>query len=73
MSRPKTKVEQIERYKMIFSHLDDSLSEEEFVKQMVDIMDPKKCMDDLGDMQLQRARERANRIRIDRGMARARR
>ena len=74
MSRPKSKAEQIERYKSIYQGFEvKDLSQEEFVRQMLDIMDPKKVMDDLGDIQLQKARERTNRIRIDRGMAKARR
>ncbi len=74
MSRPKSKAEQIERYKSIYQGFEvKDLSQEEFVRQMLDIMDPKKVMDDLGDIQLQRARERTNKIRIDRGLARARR
>jgi len=36
----------------------------EFRKQLIDLCNPKKMMDDLSDMQLRKARERLNRMRI---------
>ena len=41
------------------------LTWDEFRNQMLELYDPKKMFDDLGDMELKKARERMNRIRID--------
>ena len=41
------------------------LTKEEFIRQMLELYDPKKMMSDLGDIELKKGRERLNKIRID--------
>jgi len=65
------KEEQIRRFKAIYSKMwpnGTDMTEQEFVKSMVDLCDPKKMMDDLGDVQLRKARQRSNKIRINKAM-----
>lgn len=71
MSRPKDENEFIKRMKVIYTSFDiKDLSESEFIRQMIELMDPKKIMSDLGDIELKRAREKLNRMRIDKAIAR---
>lgn len=41
----------------------------DFRRAMNDLIDPSKAMSTLGDVQLQRARQRSNKIRIDNALA----
>jgi len=42
----------------------------QFRKELLDLLDPKKIMSDLGDIELRKARERMNKMRIERGVKR---
>lgn len=44
------------------------LTWDEFRIQMLDLNDPKKMMSDLSDIELQKARERLNRMRINKAV-----
>ena len=44
------------------------LTKEEFIRQMLELYDPKKMMSDLGDIELKKGRERLNKMRIDKGL-----
>lgn len=69
MPRPKTKEEYIRNLKAIYDSFEiKDLSWDEFRNQMLDLQDPKKMMDDLGDIELIKARERLNRMRINNAM-----
>ena len=68
-NRPKNKAEQIERLKMIYASFEvKDLTQDEFIRQMLDLSDPKKAFEDLGDIQLKKAREQLNRMRIQNAM-----
>ena len=41
------------------------LTKEEFIRQMLELYDPKKMMDDLGDIELKKGREKLNKMRIE--------
>jgi len=70
-SRPKTQAEYIRNLRVIYDSFEvKDLSWDEFRNQMLELNDPKKIMDDLGDVQLKRARERMNRMRITKAMER---
>lgn len=65
MPRPKTQVEYIRNLKRIYDSFEvKDLSWDEFRNQMLALSDPKKMMGDLGDIELRKARERLNRMRI---------
>ncbi len=75
MSRPKSKAEFVKRMRVVYDSFDEegkNLSWDEFRNQCLELMDPKKIMNDLGDLQLQRARESSHKIRIDKALARTR-
>ena len=40
-----------------------------FRQELIDVQDPDKMMDDLGVIEVQRARERLNRMRIDKRLS----
>ncbi|KKK93181.1 hypothetical protein LCGC14_2695460 [marine sediment metagenome] len=55
-----------ERFSTIWEGFEvKDLTKEEFIRQMLELYDPKKMMDDLGDIELKKGRERLNKIRID--------
>lgn len=65
MPRPKNEAEYVERLKVIYASFETKdLILEEFIRQMLELSDPKKVMEDLGDIELRKARERLNRMRI---------
>lgn len=69
MSRPKNKQEFIENLKTIYASFETKdLTQSEFIKQMLDLNDPKKIMTDLNDIQLKKAREQMNRMRIQKAV-----
>ncbi len=73
MSRPKGKRETIQRLKIIYDSFDQKdLSWDQFRNQMLDLLDPKKAMSDLGDIELKKARERMSKMRVDRAVSRRR-
>ncbi len=43
---------------------------EQFACEMAGLLDPKKAMDDLADIELMKARERSGRARIDKAVGR---
>jgi len=47
-----------------------NMSREEFHREMQALTDPNKIRQDIMDIQLRKARERSNRINIERGMRR---
>ncbi len=66
-NRPKDKAEYIRRLRIIYDSFEiKDLTFDSFRNQMLDITDPSKIMDDLGDVQLKKARQRLNKMRIDR-------
>ena len=70
MAKPKNTIEYIQRLKIIYDSFEvKDLSWDAFRKQMLELSDPKKMMSDLGDMELKKARERLNRIRVDKAVA----
>lgn len=72
MPKPKTKQETIKNLKAIYQTLEKkNLPEHEFVKQMLDVMDPKKMISDLEGIELQKARERLNRLKIQNAVKRS--
>lgn len=69
MPRPKTQAEYIRNLKRIYDSFEvKDLTWDEFRNQMLDLQDPKKMMDDLGDIELRKARERLNRMRVKKAM-----
>lgn len=65
MARPKDKQEYIRNLKVIYESFEvKDLTWDEFRNQMLNLNDPKKMFDDLGDIQLKKAREQMNRMRI---------
>lgn len=67
MARPKTEEEFVQNLKRIYESFEvKDLTLPEFIRQMKDLMDPNKIFDDLGDIELQKARARMTKIRIDR-------
>ena len=69
MPRPETREQYIQNLKRIYNSFEvKDLTQGEFIRQMLDLNDPKKIMDDLGDMQLQKARERMSKIRINKAL-----
>ncbi len=65
-NRPKTQEELVRNLKIIYDSFEvKDLTWEEFRNQMLDLHDPNKIMDDLGDIELQRAREKMNRMRVN--------
>ncbi len=68
MPRPKTQEEIVRNLRVIYDSFDNKdLTWDEFRNQMLELFDPKKAMTDLGDIQLRKAREKMNRMRIDKG------
>lgn len=71
MSRPKTKEEFVKNLRAIYDSFSaKDLTWDEFRNQMLELNDPKKMMSDLDDIGLQKARERLNRMRIDKSIRR---
>lgn len=70
MPRPKTQEEFIRNLKRIYDSYFEvkDLTWDEFRNQMIDLHDPKKMFDDLNDMQLRKARERMNRMRVEKAV-----
>ena len=69
MPKPKTREEYIRNLKIIYDNFEvKDLTWDQFRNQMLDLNDPKKMFDDLGDMQLKKARERMNRIRVEKAV-----
>ena len=69
MPKPKTKEEFIKNLKAIYASFEvKDLTEAEFIKQMTDLHDPNKMFNDLSDMELKLARERLNKMRIDKAV-----
>ncbi len=69
MPRPKTKEQIVKNLKAIYASFDKKdLTEAEFIRQMLDLQDPKKMTSDLSDMELKLARERLVRMKIDRAV-----
>ena len=70
MPRPKTRAEIVKNLRVIYDSFEvKDLTWDEFRNQMLNLQDPKKMMSDLGDIELQKARERMNRLRIDNRVA----
>ncbi len=66
MSQPKTEDEQTRNLKAIYDLFEfKDMPLQEFIRQGKELMDPKKIAEDLGDIKLQKARARMNKIRID--------
>ena len=66
MGRPKNKAEFVRNLKRIYDSFEvKDLTWNQFRQQMLDLHDPKKMFKDLGNIELSKARERLNRIRID--------
>lgn len=64
MSRPKHLTEQA--IKTIYDSFEvKDMPYAQFRKELLDLHDPRKAMDDLDDMTLRLARQRMNRMRID--------
>ena len=69
MPRPKTEKELVRNLKIIYDSFPvKDLTWDEFRNQMVDLYDPNKMFNDLGDIELKRAREKMNRIRINKAI-----
>ena len=70
--RPKkSKEETVKNLKIIwdsFGPEGQNLTWPEFMNQMLELQDPKKMFSDLDDMQLAKARERMNRMRIEKAI-----
>lgn len=66
MARPKTEEEFVRNLKRIWESFEvKDLTLPEFIRQMKDLMNPNKMFEDLGDIELQKARVRLNKMRID--------
>ena len=63
--RPKTEDEKARNLKAIWEHTNKDMPLQEFIRQGKDLMDPNKMVEDLGDIKLAKARQRMNKIRID--------
>ncbi|GAH69636.1 unnamed protein product [marine sediment metagenome] len=59
------KIEDINKIYNRFSSEQRNISRAEFIKEMQDLTCPKKMQKDLSDIELQKARYRSNKIRID--------
>ena len=69
MGRPKTQEEFIRNLRVIYDSFEvKDLTWDEFRNQMLDLNNPKKMMSDLDDIELQKARERLNRMRINKAV-----
>lgn len=67
--RPQSKREYVQRLKAIYDSFEvKDLTWPEFRNQMLDLSDSKKMMSDLGDIQLKKARERLNKMRINKAL-----
>ena len=54
--------------KAIYDNTNKDMPFAEFRQELKDVMDPNKMVKDLGDIELRKARERMNRMRIDNTM-----
>ena len=69
MGRPKTQEEFIRNLRVIYDSFEvKDLTWDEFRNQMLDLNDPKKMMSDLDDIELKKAREQMNRMRIEKAV-----
>ncbi len=66
MPRPKTHEEFIRNLRVIYDSFEvKDLTWDEFRNQMIELHDPNKMFKDLGDIELKKARERMNKMRIN--------
>lgn len=69
MARPKDKQELIANLKTIYDSFSvKNLTWDEFRRQMLELYDPNKMFNDLSDIELKRAREKMNRMRINKAI-----
>lgn len=69
MARPKNKQEYIKNLKTIYASFEiKDLTQGEFIRQMSDLHNPNKIVSDLGDVELKCAREKLNRMRINKAI-----
>ncbi len=61
----KTEDKQARDLKAIWEQTNKDMPLHEFIRQGKDLMDPTKMVNDLSDIELQKARARMNKIRID--------
>ena len=67
MTRPKTEDEFVQNLKRIWESFEvKDLTLPEFIRQMKDLHDPTKMFEDLGEIELAKARARMTKMRIDR-------
>ncbi len=69
--KPKTEEEFVRKLRIAYDGFPPegkNLTWDEFRNQALALVDPQNCMDDLGDLQLIKARQRMNKMRIDRGL-----
>lgn len=64
--RLKTEDEMVRNFKALYEHTNKDMPLPEFIREMKGVMDPNKILNDLSDIELQKARARANKLRIDR-------